>query len=159
MAYINAAPGSTHEVVLSITAQDETDPNNPVDLGSAMVVPALTDVTLSNAVEEYTWTQLDETAKLKLPTTSENSLTGNIVVDPLTYFGDVTDLDDGSAPKLGFFGLTNNKVLVSFTINVGADNLSGFGYVTGLAPAVSSDATPWVSPFTLAISGELVLNA
>lgn len=155
MAYINAAPGSALEVELAITALTDAD----VVIGDPMVVPALTDISFANAVDVYTWSQLDQSSKLQLPTTSTNSLSGNIVIDPLTYFGDATDPDAGSAPKIGLYGLTNNKVKVSFTINIGEDDLSGVGYVTGLTPSVSADATPWVSPFTLSISGELTLNA
>jgi len=156
MSYINASPGSANEVVLSITAQDETQ-TPPVDLGGPMIVPALTDISFANAVDVFTWSQLDESSKLQLPTTSTNSITGNIVIDPTTYFGDAADPDPGSAPKIGLFGLTNNKVLVTFSINIGQQNITGKGYITGLTPAVSADSTPWVSPFTLSISGEISL--
>ena len=142
--FINPGPGTVNEVVLTLTVAGATGP---------LAVPALQDVTINNANDVFTWSQLDNTAKLQIATTSTNSLSGNIVVDETAYFGDST-ATEGSAAKLGILGLSVNKTQVGFTINMGSKTISGIGYITGLAPTVSADAPVWVSPFTVTVSGE-----
>lgn len=133
--------------------------NNPVLTLSVtgatgdLVIPTLQDVTINNANDVYTWSQLNEAAKLQVATTSTNSITTNIVVENTSFFGDST-ATAGSADRLGLLGLSSNKTQVNFEINLGTKSITGVGYVTGLAPTVSADAPVWVTPVTITVSGE-----
>jgi len=154
MAYIYPAPGvSGVQATLSISIE-----SNGSDAG--MSVPALQDVTVNNANDVFSWTQLDASAKKQIATTSTNSLAMNIVLDGTTFFGDgtthVTDADHS-----GIFNLSKNKTKVSFSLYLGDNDdgttgktISGDGYITGLAPTVSADAPVWVSPITITVDGE-----
>jgi hypothetical protein len=151
MAYIYPAPGvSGVELTLTLKVGDDS-------LG--LVVPALQDITLNNANDVFTWTQLDEGSKLQIATTATNSLSGNIVLDQDAFFG-VTTSGEVAKTK-GIFGLSKDKALVEFTLYMGDENngdtgktISGEGYVTGLAPTVSADSPVWVSPFTITVTGD-----
>jgi len=79
MAYIYPAPGvSGVQATLSISIE-----SNGSDAG--MSVPALQDVTVNNANDVFSWTQLDASAKKQIATTSTNSLAMNIVLDGTTF--------------------------------------------------------------------------
>jgi hypothetical protein len=151
MAYIYPAPGVSG-VQLTLTLKVGSD-----TLGLA--VPALQDITLNNANDVFTWTQLDSGSKLQIATTATNSLSGNIVLDQDSFFG-VTTVGE-LAKSAGIFGLSKDKQLVTFTLYMGDESdgsngktISGAGYVTGLAPTVSADSPVWVSPFTLTVTGD-----
>lgn len=113
----------------------------------------------------FTWSQLDSTAKLQVATTSTNSVSMNLVVDPTTFFG--SDLDatqSGTVAEQGILGLSRNKTLVTFSLKVSEEGASdkfikGQGYITGLAPTVSADAPVWVSPITITVTGEFTSSA
>ena len=143
--YIQAIPGSTSPVLTLKT-----------DVTGDLIIPTLQDVTVNNANNVYSWSQLNEGAQLQVPTNATNSISTNIVVEPESFFGDAA-ATTGSAAKAGLFGLSNGKTIVNFTINIGAKRLSGQGYVTGLAPAVSADAPVWVTPVTLTVSGDFTV--
>lgn len=155
MAYIYPAPGvSGVQATLSIDVSA-----NGSDTG--LSVPALQDVTVNNANDVFTWTQLDATAKKQIATTSTNSLAMNIVLDQTVFFGDSTDSDTNSATYFGIFNLSKNKTKVGFSLYFGdtdggatGKTISGEGYITGLAPTVSADAPVWVSPITITVDGE-----
>lgn len=151
MAYIYPAPG-VNGVQLTLTLKASGDT-------TGLAVPALQDVTVNNANDVFTWTQLDTGAKLQIATTATNSLSGNIVLDQDSFFGVSTQ---GEVAKTkGIFGLSKDKVLVSFDLYLGDESdgsngktVSGSGYVTGLAPTVSADAPVWVSPVTITVTGD-----
>ena len=121
-----------------------------------LVLPGLQDVTINSANDVFTWTQLDQNAKLQIATTATNSISTNLVVDGTLFFGD-SGATAGSADKLGLLGLSNEKTLVDFTINIGDKTISGEGFVTGLAPSVSADSPVWVSPVTITVNGEYTI--
>lgn len=154
MAYIYPAPGvSGVQLTLKLKVTGDT---------TGLTVPALQDVTVNNANDVFTWTQLDTGSKLQIATTATNSLAGNIVLDQDSFFG-VTTVGEIAKTK-GVFGLSKDKQLVSFELYMGDESdgsngktLSGSGYVTGLAPTVSADAPVWVSPFTLTITGDFTV--
>jgi hypothetical protein len=143
MAYINPAPGVAGYVSLILKSNS---------VAGNLTVPALQDVTINNANDVFTWTQLDTASKLQIPTTATNSITTNIVVDPTTFFGNVSATAN-SATYLGVFGLSGQKTECTFYINFGAKTVTGTAYVTGLAPTVSADSPVWVTPVTLTVSG------
>ena len=145
MAYIQSAAGTSNPVLTLTTS-----------VAGDLDIPYLQDVTINNANDVFTWSQLDETAKLQVATTSTNSISSNIVVDPTTFFGDGSSTA-GSAALLGLIGLSVAKTEVTFSINIGDKTLSGVGYVTGLAPTVSADSPVWVTPITITVSGEYTI--
>jgi hypothetical protein len=159
MAYIYPAPGVTNqELILTISVS-----SNGSDAG--MSVPALQDLTVNAANDVFTWTQLDETAKLQIATTSTNSIGANIVLDQASFFGTGDGADAGSdvntAAEFGIFGLSTNKVKIDFDLYLGdtdsggtGKTISGSGYITGLAPTVSADSPVWVTPVTITVTGE-----
>ena len=162
MAYIYPAPGVTDkELTLVLTDSTATLTGN-------ITVPALQDVTINAANDVFTWTQLDETAKLQVATTSTNSLAMNLVLDTDTFFGTVASGNYAGATTmsaLGIFGASIQKTEVGFELYMGDESdgtagitISGSGYVTGLAPTVSADAPVWVSPITITVTGEYSVN-
>lgn len=153
MAYINPSPGvSGAQVTLTLYHTSK------VNDSSGLVVPALQNITINNANDVFTWSQLDSTGKKQIATTSTNSIAMNLVVDPVTFFGD----GSGSlAADIGILGLSKNKVKVVFELVMGDDSsgtntktISGEGYITGLAPTVSADSPVWVSPITITVTGD-----
>lgn len=154
MAYIYPAPGVAN-VQCTLTLATSVSGN--------LAVPAMQDITVNNANDVFTWTQLDSGSKLQVATTATNSLSMNIVLDQEVFFGNAS-ATTGSAPKLGIFGLSKDKSLVTFTLYMGDESdggtgktLSGSGYVTGLAPTVSADAPVWVSPVTITVTGDFTV--
>lgn len=151
MAYIYPAPGvSGVQLTLKLKVTGDT---------TGLAVPALQDITLNNANDVFTWTQLDAGSKKQIATTATNSLSGNIVLDQDTFFG-VTTAGEVAKSK-GIFGLSKDKQIVDFELYMGDESdggngktISGSGYVTGLAPTVSADSPVWVSPFTLTVTGD-----
>ena len=159
MAYIYPAPGvSNVQTTLTIYVS-----SNGADPG--MNVPALQDITVNAANDVFTWTQLDQTAKLQIATTSTNSIAMNLVLDQATFFGTGDGVDAGSdinrADEYGIFGLSTGKVKIEFDLYLGdtddgsaGKTISGSGYITGLAPTVSADSPVWVTPVTITVTGE-----
>ena len=156
MAYIYPAPGVANvQATLTLTASAATGPLN---------MPALQDITINNSNDVFTWTQLDSGSKLQVATTATNSLAMNCVLEEDTFFGNAS-ATAGSAAKLGVFGLSKDKTLVSFSLYMGdtssgatGPTLTGSGYVTGLAPTVSADAPVWVSPITITVTGDYTVS-
>lgn len=170
MPYISPAPGTTSQIVLSIdTTASSTVTGTPptaIALGaSALVVPAIQDVTVNAANDVFTWSQLDTTAKQQIATTSTNSLSMNIVVDDASFFGTtLAATQSGTVAEQGLLGLSRNKTPICFTLkmreNASTDRiLKGQGFITGLAPTVSADAPVWVTPVTITVSGEYLVAA
>lgn len=156
MSYIFPAPGVAGvETTLTLKVGSDT---------TGLLVPGLQDITVNNANDVFTWTQLDESSKLQVATTATNGLDMNIVVDQAAFFG-VTTSGEVAVTK-GLFGLSKDKSLVQFSLYLGdtsagttGKTLTGSGYITGLAPTVSADAPVWVTPVTLTISGDLSVAA
>lgn len=146
--YIQSAAGSSNPVLtLRVTGASGN-----------LVIPTLQDVTINNANDVFTWSQLNESAKLQVPTTSTNSISTNIVVENLSFFGNAS-ATSGSAAYKGLLGLSVDKTAVTFDINIGSSKtVSGTGYVTGLAPTVSADSPVWVTPVTITVSGEYTFS-
>lgn len=155
MAYIYPAPGVTNvEMTLgvSVAANSAASPE--------LTLPGLQDVTINAATDVFTWTQLNQTSKLQIPTTATNSVNMNIVLDQNAWFGDAGQLA-GEADFIGVWNLSKDKTLLDFEIYLGdvddgsaGKTISGQGYITGLAPTVSADAPVWVSPITITVTGD-----
>jgi hypothetical protein len=158
MAYINPAPGTTSQIVLKL---DVGIAEGTLTLGGTpLTVPALQDITINAANDVFTWSQLDSTAKKQVATTSTNSISMNLVVDPTTFFGTtLTSVQSDTVAAQGILGMSRNKTLVTFSLKFqegGATDrfIKGQGYITGLAPTVSADSPVWISPITITVTGE-----
>jgi hypothetical protein len=163
MAYINPAPGTTSQIVLKL---DVGIAEGTLTLGgSPLTVPALQDITINAANDVFTWSQLDSTAKKQVATTSTNSISMNLVVDPTTFFGTtLASVQSDTVAAQGILGMSRNKTLVTFSLKFqegGATDrfIKGQGYITGLAPTVSADSPVWISPITITVTGEYTASA
>ena len=156
MSYIYPAPGVVGtQVTLTLT-------DSAGSLTGNIALPALQDVTLNNANDVFTWTQLDSSSKLQVATTATNSLAMNLVLDQATFFG--TGGSTTVANK-GIFGLSKDKTRVGFSLFMGntsaggaGKTITGGGYITGLAPTVSADSPVWVSPITITVDGDYTVS-
>jgi hypothetical protein len=154
MSYIYPAPG-VDGVETTLTLKVGTD-------SVGLPVPALQDITINNANDVFTWTQLDQGSKLQIATTATNSLDMNLVLDQDSFFG-VTTSGEVAKTK-GIFGLSKDKSLVAFSLYMGDESdgstgktITGSGYVTGLAPTVSADSPVWVTPITITVTGDFTV--
>lgn len=153
--FIYPAPGVAN---VEVTLLLETPESNVT-----MLVPGLQDITIQNDNDVFTWTQLDSGSKRQIATTATNSISVNLVLDQLTFFGNA-NATTGSAANLGIFGMSAEKTRVGFTLFLGKESdggagktLKGNGYITGLSPTTSGDAPVWVSPVTITVDGEYEL--
>ncbi len=147
MAYINVSSPTSRAVLQISTA-------TIASTSTGVIVPALQDITINNAMGTFNWTQLDESAQLTVATPATNSIAGNIVVDSATFFAATT----------GLFALSNNATLVYFRVyfngvGSGAKFVSGQGYITNLAPTVNPTAPVWVTPIQISVDGALAASA
>lgn len=158
MSYINPAPGvSGAQVTLHVYRLSKSDD------ATGLAVPGLQNVTVNAANDVFSWTQLDSTGKKQIATTSTNSLSMNLVLDETSFFG--TGSGTTAAGK-GIFGLSTDKTKVQFELEMGDNDdgtatriISGYGYITGLAPTVSADSPVWVSPITITVTGDYTVTA
>jgi len=146
MAYINVSAPTVNATLQISTA-------SIASTSSGYIVPALQDVTINNAAGVFQWTQLDTFSQLAVSTPATNSISGNFVLDPTTFF-------TGSNGVAGIFDLSNDAVEVYFRVYfngrlTGAKFVSGQGYITNLAPTVNPTAPVWVSPISVSVNGDL----
>lgn len=129
-------------------------------------VTCLQDITITNSTGIFSWTDFCSASINKVTTPSDNEISTNIVVDDEVFFGD-SAAGNTTAKYYGVSGLSQNRVEVAFRIqlnnssNVGANTPAntfyycGKGYLSSVAPTVSPDSPVWVSPLTLAVSGDM----
>lgn len=158
--YIYPAPGVVGvEATLTIHHTSKTADS------TGMVVPSLQDITVNAANDVFTWTQLDAAAKKQIATTATNSLGMNLVLNQDKFFG-TTGSGGTTAAASGILGLSTDKTRVQFDLYFGDESdgsagkyISGFGYITGLAPTVSADAPVWVSPITITVDSDYTVSS
>jgi len=181
MAFINATT-AVNRVKLVLIKYDATahatlsgsDFYSAVDSGTgaltlvsgALLVPALQDVTVNNANGTFRWKQLDLGSEQVVTTSATNSLSGNFVLDPTSFFG-TTPGTNTTIITGGIFGYSNARIQVAFMVapsgaTTGAtpDNylMMGTGFISALAPAVSADSPVWVSPLTIEVAGDYTIE-
>lgn len=176
MAYINATT-AVNRVKLVIIKKTDMAGAAPVEsdfysaasnttgaitttANGAIVVPGLQDVTVNNANGSFRWKQLDQSGENVITTNATNSLSGNFVLDPTTFWGNPAETA-GEADYEGIFKLSNDRTEVAFLIapsGVADGNaiLMGTGFISALAPTVSADSPVWVSPITVEVNGDYV---
>lgn len=175
MAYINATTAVNRVKLVIVKAADLATAGSPIETdfysaasnttgnittvaNGAIVVPGLQDVTVNNANGSFRWKQLDQSGENVITTNATNSLSGNFVLDPLTFWGD-SSKTAGEANYEGIFKLSNDRTEVAFLIapsgiTDGNAILLGTGFISALAPTVSADSPVWVSPITLEVNGD-----
>jgi hypothetical protein len=156
MSYIQIKPGVSGQYpTVTVKAFDA----NVALVTGTLTLTALKDVTVNTSNDSFTWTQLDNTGKLTVPTTANNSIGCNLVVAEADMFGTtVGSPAAGSAPALGLVGLSNAKTMVQVAVTVGTKTLTGNAYVTGLALTGSADSPIWTTPATFTISGSYTIS-
>jgi hypothetical protein len=172
MSYINPGPGSASQITLKVdlasAATITGTPPTAIALGgSPLSVPALVDMNVKNANDVHTWSQLDSTAKLQVPTTATNDISMNLVVDPATFFGTtLASVQSDTVAAQGIMGLSRNKTKIAFEVKVqdltGTTNdylIRGQGYITALSPSISATAPVWVTPMTITVTGEYLVSS
>lgn len=126
----------------------------------AVVVPGLQDVTINNSNGSFRWKALDQSGENVITTNATNTLSGNFVLDPVTFWG-TGGTSPFDATEDGIFKLSNDRTEVAFLIapsgvSDGNAILMGTGFVGALAPTVSADSPVWVSPITIEVNGDYV---
>jgi hypothetical protein len=129
-------------------------------------VTCLQDVTITNSTGIFSWTDFCSASINKVTTPSDNEISTNIVIDDEGFFG-ANAAPANSAQNYGISGLSQERVEVAFRLqlnnssNVGANTPAstffycGRGYLSSVAPTVSPDSPVWVSPLTIAVSGDM----
>jgi hypothetical protein len=148
---IQVSPGTSFP---TITVKSY-DANGALITGT-LTVTALKDVTINNANDVFTWTQLDTAGKLQVPTTSTNSISTNLVVDETLFFG--ANVANVSAAGQGLLGISTAKTKTQIAVAMGTKTFTANAYVTGLAPTVSADSPVWVSPCTFTVTGDYAVS-
>ena len=102
----------------------------------------------------------------KITTTASNSIETTAVMDDGVWFGDGPDvaLD---AQSYGILKIAGDKMLVGFKLYLndadgtaatgsGKPYITGYGYISGVAPTASAEAPIWTSPLTIAVDGNII---
>jgi len=125
-----------------------------------LAVTCLQDITITNSTGVYSYTSFCEGDTRKLTAPADNSISTNMVIDDIVWFGKST-ATAGSAAFQGVSKLANDKVQIGFRIywsdKTGTTTTSkyrqGLGYITNLAPTVNPEAPVWVTPLEIAVDG------
>ncbi len=129
------------------------------NMGNALTVPFLQDITVTNSTGVYSYTTFSDVDMRKLSTPADNEISTNVVLDAEVWFGN----SGATANSAAYFGLSDisiNKRPIYFEVYysgnaTGAYFTTGTGFITSLAPTTSPDAPVWVSPLTVAVDGAL----
>jgi hypothetical protein len=130
---------------------------------AVLTVPCLQDVTINASTGVYSYTAFCSADVKKLTTPGDNAIETNVVIDDVAFFGDATATAN-SAPRLGIFGISQNKVEIEFTLywagkTAGDDYIStGTGFISSLAPTVSPEAPLWITPMSIAVNGSMTTS-
>lgn len=132
-----------------------------------LLMPALQDITVTNNANTFRWRELGALSEKVVTTVATNSIAGNFVLDPDTFFGTGSGVE---ATGKGLFNMSNDKQLIYFLVtfdgydsatpglNDGSRYIGGQGYITNIAPSVSADSPVWVSPFTIEVTGDFTVG-
>jgi hypothetical protein len=130
---------------------------------AVLVVPCLQDITINASTGVFSYTAFCSADTLKLTTPGDNSVETNIVIDDVAFFGDELAAAN-SAPRLGVFGLSQNKVEIEFTLywagkTAGDDYITtGAGFISSLAMTTSPESPIWVTPMSIAVNGSMITS-
>ena len=157
MAVINVTNGTQAILTLANTA-----PLAVPGTAGGLVVPFVQDITVNATPGTVRYSTLDSTSSSAFTTVNENGISLNLLVDEQVMFGlanatnSVADkglLDTSIAKDEIFFSVT-----VTGTGSTGDINISGKGFIGGLAPTASIDGAVFLSPCEIIVNGELTKN-
>jgi hypothetical protein len=153
MAVINVSAGS--EAVLELSPVGDID-----TAANVLTVPQMQDITINNSTGVFRFKTLDSTAESAVTTPATNQLSLNVVVDEASFFGDDALSANGAVVEKGLFGVSREKIKVTFRAyfsdpaTSGSKYLEGAGFISGLSPTVNMDAPVWISPVTIEVDGD-----
>ena len=159
---VNTQAKQPHIYVTIDTANVFTGSNSNTWLTTteALDVTCLQDITITNSTGVFTWTDFCQLDMQKITTPADNSIETNIVIDDDDFFGTVGPLGT-DAVELGVNGISSGKYEVQFVVCIDGPIYTantryyqGTGYITSIAPTVSPDAPVWVSPMSIAVTGD-----
>jgi hypothetical protein len=149
MAYIFPAPGVENvQATLSVY-------NYALSSDAQMKIPAMQDITVNNANDLFTWTQLDQGSKLNVATTATNGLDLNIVLDQDKFFGKFTTVANPGA--LPVAGMTVDDIF--FTTSTSAWYKATSATVTTLITGGSTTVRPAIAAGIFGLSKDRSLVA
>jgi hypothetical protein len=158
MAVINVTNGTQAILTLGNTA-----PLAVPGVGDGLVVPFVQDITINATPGTVRYSTLDSPSSSAFTTVNENSISLNLLVDETVMFGDANETANDVA-LLGLFGTSAEKKEVFFSVAItgtgttGDINISGKGFIGGLAPTAAVDGAVWLSPCEIIVNGELTKN-
>jgi len=155
MANINvSSPGQFVQLFISTATITSTTGTG------VLAVPALQDVTITNNNGVFRWKQLDNPGQKVAVTPATNSINLQLVVDDTSFYGsgygNTSTNYLSTAPVQGVFGLSNNKTKVYFQYYWGGSStnqVSGSGFLSGLAPKVNPDQPVYITPLIIEVDG------
>jgi len=147
MAYIFPAPGAVGvQATLSIA-------NDALTTDVNLNIPAMQDITINNANDVFTWTQLDSGSKQQVATTATNDLSMNIVLDQTVFFGQFTTVANVAA--LPTSGMTVGTIY--FATAEGTWYKATSATVTALITGTSASSRPAVAAGIFGLSKDKTL--
>jgi hypothetical protein len=158
MAVINVTNGTQAILTLGNTSA-LAEPG----AAGGLVVPFVQDITVNATPGTVRYSTLDSTSSSAFTTVNENSISLNVLVDETVMFGESGNTTNSVALN-GMFDTSVNKTEVFFSVAItgtgttGDINISGQGFIGGLAPSASIDGAVWLSPCELIVNGELTKN-
>ena len=155
MAVINVTNGTQAILTLGNTA-----PLSVPGVADGLVVPFVQDITVNATPGTVRYSTLDSTSSSAFTTVNENGISLNLLVDEAVMFGDSTNTANDVA-RIGLFETSTQKKEIFFSVAVtgtgssGDINLTGKGFIGGLAPSASIEGAIWLSPCEIIVNGEL----
>ena len=153
MAVMNITSGNQAVLTLGTTAAMAAPAGT-----DGMVIPFVQDVTVNASPGIVRYSVLDNASSKAFTTVNENSVSGNMLVDELAFFGDSTKTN--TIAVAGLFDTSVAKTKVHFSVafegsDAGDYYITGQAFIGGLAPTASMDAAVWLTPIELIVDGEL----
>jgi len=159
MAVINVTSGDQAILTLGNVA-----PDSDGVIAGGLQIPFVQDITVNATPGTVRYSTLDSTASSAFTTVNENSISLNVLVDDEVMFGNATATGN-SVEINGLLPTSIAKTEVYFSVAVtgtgttGDINISGQGFIGGLAPTASIDSAVWLSPMEIIVNGELTKTA
>ena len=157
MAVMNVTAGNEAVLTLGTTAAMAAPGNS-----DGFVIPLVQDITVNASPSIVRYSVLDNASSKAFTTVNENSISGNMLLDDLTFFGGGAAGNDVRVNGLFTTSTDKTEIFFSVAFNGATDPLvsgdtyiAGQGFISGLAPTASMDAAIWLSSFEIAVNGEL----
>ena len=158
MALINVTDGAQAKLTLGNTA-----PDSDGLITNGLVVPFVQDITVNATPGTVRYSTLDSTSSSAFTTVNENSISLNLLVDEQIMFGNAA-LTTNSVALNRLFDTSVSKEEIFFSVAItgtgttGDINITGKGFIGGLAPTASIEGAVFLSPCELIVNGELTKN-